>query len=115
MGEVCGRRRETDNVVCLALILIFRLIKMPVTTSNWLLDTTSPQFILGPASLLLVSQASHIFLYSGNKLKMGDPWTTMGMGLITFTLFHVPCHMTQVQGESCISSHVHRIATSGIA
>ena len=37
------------------------------------------------------------------------------MGLITFTPFHVPCHMTQAQGESRIMSRVHCIATSGIA
>ena len=35
-------------------------------------------------------------------------------GLITFTPFHVPCHMTQVQGESRITSHLRHIATSGI-
>ena len=36
-------------------------------------------------------------------------------GFITFTPFHVPCHMTEVQGESRITSHLHHIATSGIA
>ena len=28
------------------------------------------------------------------------------LGLNTFTPFHVPCHMIQVQGESRITSHV---------
>ena len=38
-----------------------------------------------------------------------------GWGLITFTPFHVPCHMTQVWGESRITSHVHCIATNSTA